>query len=271
MKTEVNQETNFGERKNILSKEKQDNYMNKMNNNPSKNPKDIIQKDNFENKTGYSQKGNVNILNINNNYNYNFNNQTSTSPQNHTNYNPNKNTNVLSTKSKNELNKIYLPSNYNTTHKGSNSPEIRKNVGTSPTTNQINKININNNYYTSSNVEKTNLGNQDLKKIPTGKGLNIIPLKNMNNLRENSPNYNAGNDRAMVDRISPKTRDMKLPTTNLSPENIYMPTSTKNSTSEKINFEMKFGNKLNMNNKSPSPKHADFISRLNKKSPDTKK
>lgn len=101
-----------------------------------------------------------------------------------------------------------------------------------------------------------------------GKGLNIIPLKNMNNVREHSPNYlgNLNNN----ERISPKNKDLKLPNTNLSPKNHYMPTSTKNTT-EKINFEMKFGSRINLNNKSPSPKHMDFISRLKKsQSPENK-
>ena len=92
----------------------------------------------------------------------------------------------------------------------------------------------------------------------------------MNNVREHSPNYPGNNYTSNNDRISPKVKDSRMPNTNLSPKN-YMPGSTKNSTTEKINFEMKFGNRINMNNKSPSPKHFDFIQRLNKKSPDAKK
>lgn len=266
IKTETNQENIHAERKKIISKEKPDKNKNSNSNNTTKIPKDNFQKDSFENNKAINiPKSNVNILNINNNYNYNFNSQTSTSPQNHTSYNSNKVGNLGNVKPKTELNKIFLPSNYNTTNKGSNSPEARKNIGTSPTTNLINKNN---------NTEKSQAGNiNDNRKMPTGKGLNIIPLRNMNNLREHSPTYNSNNnnDRQLGDRISPKIRDMKIPNTNLSPKNIYMPSSTKNSTSEKIQFEMKFGNKLNMNNKSPSPKHMDFISRLNKKSPDSKK
>ena len=91
----------------------------------------------------------------------------------------------------------------------------------------------------------------------------------MNNVREHSPNY-PGNFASNNDRVSPKIKDSRLPNTNLSPKN-YVPGSTKNSTSEKINFEMKFGNRIGMNNKSPSPKQMDFIHRLNKKSPDAKK
>jgi len=235
---------------------------------------------------GRSQLGNNNInVNSTNNILRNLN---QNSPTNYANQNI-----VYSNTNININNNIKISPNIN-----SNIQLNTNNIANLNNINTSNNIanNTNNNYYSVTNTEINNQNNNaggayaDHKKtnnIPSStiekKGLNIIPLKNLNNQREQSPNNytsnlanNNNNERPYMDRFSPKPKDVRIPNSNISPKNNYMiPSSTKNVT-EKINFDNKFGNRIyttniNINNKSPSPKHMDFISRLTKKSPDTKK
>jgi len=278
---------------------------------------------NKNNLTNFSNLNNITIQNTNQ-----INNISPNNASNNTNNNFSLNNAI---KPKQELNKIYLPNNYNIANK-SNSPEGRSqisgilknqtqnsnskqqtnipiintninsnlkgaaniNITNNQQNNTVNTHIPNNNYYSVTNTQvygninsTTNVSNYDSKKTTTqninttvGKGLNIIPLRNLTNHREQSPgNYNNtgnNNEKSHIDRLSPKPKDVRIPNTNISPKNLYgMPSSTKN-VNDKINFENKFGNRIytnlnNISNKSPSPKHMDFITRLTKKSPDTKK
>ena len=249
-------------------------------------------------------------IGINIQQNININNITNNIGNVNVNTNSNIKTNLTISKTKPELNKIYLPNNINLPTKSSNSPEGRTfitnnnmkiNTGNPPTSinqnvgflntninaltnNNIQKINIQTNNFNShnnSNQTSSNSNIQEVKKsniFPGSKGINIIPLKIINSQREFSPNSNLKNintmntqynEKGQAERFSPKPKDVRIPA-NVSPKNIT-PYSTKNTT-EKLNY----GNKIipiigNVSNKSPSPKHGDFIQRLFKKSPDTKK
>jgi hypothetical protein len=107
--------------------------------------------------------------------------------------------------------------------------------------------------------------------ISTSKGLNIIPLKNLN-----LNNNNVTNSGDKSDRLSPKnlsnSKTVLNNISNLSPRNnigsnIKLPSTTKHSQENKINFEVK------TTYKSPSPNRGtnSTTSKYLKKSPEIKK
>jgi hypothetical protein len=131
-------------------------------------------------------------------------------------------------------------------------------------------------------------------KTVTSKGINIIPIKNIQSHREatqTSNNYFSNNDRIADNRFSPKPRDVKIPSSNLSPSQgqrgKLIPIANKNlvsgnasntgSSQNAVGFDNKISNRIltniinNINNKSPSPKHYDSSRMVTKKSPEIKK
>jgi hypothetical protein len=134
-------------------------------------------------------------------------------------------------------------------------------------------------------VNKIPTSTATASKIQTPKGINIIPIKNIQSHREaaqTSNNYFT-NDRIPDNRFSPKPRDLKIPSNNLSPNqgqrSKLIPIANKNlvtgvTSSNQVGFDNKISNRIltniinNINNKSPSPKHYDSSKITTKKSPE---
>jgi hypothetical protein len=134
-------------------------------------------------------------------------------------------------------------------------------------------------------VNKIPISTATASKIQTPKGINIIPIKNIQSHREaaqTSNNYFT-NDRIPDNRFSPKPRDLKIPSSNLSPNqgqrSKLIPIANKNlvtgvTSSNQVGFDNKISNRIltniinNINNKSPSPKHYDSSKITTKKSPE---
>jgi hypothetical protein len=123
-------------------------------------------------------------------------------------------------------------------------------------------------------------------KIVPGKGLNIIPIKNIQSHREGATtnNYFTNNERIPDNRFSPKPRDIKITTSNLSPNQgtrgKLIPIANKPlvTSGNQVGFETnKLSNRIltniinNINNKSPSPKHSDATTKTNVTAANTKK
>lgn len=115
------------------------------------------------------------------------------------------------------------------------------------------------------------------KTTTNGKGLNIIPIKNLVLQKEQggitmTHGFNNNpSERLAKDRFSPKPRDLKITSTNLSPKQKLITTSSKN-VNANVGFDTtRYTNKIYANitsamHKSPSPRPFDRNNLL-KKSP----